>query len=232
MKVREVRAAIGPRPMVAAGLVVAAAVMNGAESIGMRLLLPPEPDTKLEALHLVAENRPAYTALILIGTLAVPLMASAFWILTGLARDRTPRLAMTARGLLMAGMWGFLGVHVVSMTQVPLSAGGSQEAGAAALTAIEGSPVMGLVFLLPFLVGCSLGLLLLAVALLRSAFPRWVPLTMLAFLIVDFGLRNPGPVDAHWLWIAASIGAARFVVRRPAAEPVGVESSPRAVVGA
>jgi hypothetical protein len=232
MKVREVRATIGPRPVVAAGLVVAAALANGAESIGLRLLLPPEPDTKIEALRLVAENRATYTGLILIGTLAIPLMASAFWVLTGLARERTPRLAMTARGLLMAGMWGFLGMHIVSMTQVPLSAAGSQEAGATALTAIEGSPVMGLVFLLPFLLGCSLGLLLLAVALLRSELPRWVPLTMLAFLVVDFGLRTPGPVDAHWLWIAASIGAARFVVRRPAAEPVGVESSPRAVVGA
>jgi hypothetical protein len=121
MKVREVRAAIGPRPAVAAGLVVAAALANGAESIGLRLLLPPQPDTKLETLRLVGENTPTYTALIVIGTLAVPLLASAFWVLTGLARERTPRLAAAARVLLLAGIWGFLGMHVVSMTQVPLS---------------------------------------------------------------------------------------------------------------
>ena len=220
------------RTKVGAGLVVAAAVANGAESIGTRLLLPTKPEGKLEALQLVAEHRPTYAALVTLGTLAVPLMAAAFWIMTGVARERAPRLATAARALLMAGMWGFLGMHVVLMSQVPLSAPDVQEAGAAALSAIEGSALMSVVFLLPFLVGCSLGLVLLALALLRSALPRWVPMTMLAFLVVDFGLQNGGPVDAHWLWIAASLGVARFLVRPASAEPVAVESSPRVVVGA
>lgn len=220
------------RTKVGAALVVAAAVANGAESIGTRLLLPPRPEDKVEALRLVAEHRPTYAALVTIGTLAVPIMAAAFWVMTGIARERTPRLGTAARALLLAGMWGFLGMHVVLMTQVPLSAPGAQEAGASALTALEGSALMGVVFLLPFLVGCSLGLLLLVVALLRSALPRWVPLTMLAFLVVDFGLRNAGPVDGHWLWIAASLGVARFLVRPASAEPVAVGSSPRVVVGA
>ena len=219
------------RTKVGAALVVAAAVANGAESIGSRMLLPPKPEGKLEALQLVAEHRPIYAALVTVGTLAVPLMAAAFWVLTGVARERTPRLGTAARALLMAGMWGFLGMHVVLMSQVPLSAPGVQEAGAAALTAIEGSALMRVVFLLPFLVGCSLGLLFLVVALLRSALPRWVPLTMLAFLVVDFGLQNNGPVDGHWLWIAASLGVARFLLRPAAADPVAVESSPRVVVG-
>ena len=220
------------RTKVGAALVVAAAVANGAESIGTRMLLPPKPEGKLEALQLVAEHRPTYAALVTVGTLAVPLMAAAFWVLTGVARERTPRLGTAARVLLLAGMWGFLGMHVVLMSQVPLSAPDLQEAGAAALTAIEGSALMGLVFLLPFLLGCSLGLLLLVVALLRSALPRWIPLTMLAFLVVDFGLQNAGPVDAHWLWIAASLGVAHFLVRPASAQPVAVESSPRVVVGA
>ncbi len=220
------------RTKVGAALVVAAAVANGAESIGTRLLLPPKPEGTVEALQLVAEHRPTYAALVAVGTLAVPLMAAAFWTMTSVARERTPRLAMAARALLLAGMWGFLGMHVVLMSQVPLSAPGVQEAGAAALTAIEGSALMGVVFMLPFLLGCSLGLLLLVVALWRSDLPRWVPLTMLAFLIVDFGLQNSGPVDGHWLWIVASLGVARFLARPSSADPVVVESSPRVVVGA
>lgn len=173
------------RTKVSAALVVAAAVANGAESIGTRLLLPPKPEGTLEALQLVAAHRPTYAALATVGTLAVPLMAAAFWIMTSVARELTPRLGTAARTLLMVGMWGFLGMHVVLLTQVPLSATGRLEAGAATLEAIQGSALMGGLFLLPFLVGCTLGLLLLVVALFRSALPRWIPLTMLAFLVVE-----------------------------------------------
>jgi hypothetical protein len=222
----------GLRPAVAAGLVVSAAVLNGAESIGMRLLLPPQPETPAQALELVAAHRPTYAALVVVGTLAVPLLAAAFWQLTALARDHSPRLASASRGLLLAGMWGFLGMHVVSLLQVPLSAAGLREPGAQSLEAVQSSPVLGLMFLLPFLVGCSLGLLLLVVALFRSPVARWVPAVFLGFLVVDFGLRNAGPVDAHWLFIAGSVGAAVAILRRDRIEPVPVGSSPRAVVGA
>lgn len=215
-----------------AALVVTAAVANGAESIGTRLLLPPRPEDSLQALQLVAEHRPIYTGLVTVGTLAVPLMAAAFWIMTGVARERMPRLGTAARALLMAGMWGFLGMHVVLLTQVPLSAAGTQGAGATTLEAIEGSALMGGLFLLPFLVGCTLGLLLLIVALFRSALPRWVPLTMLAFLVVDFGLHNSGPIDGHWLWIAASLGFARFLVRPAFPDATNVASSPRVLLEA
>lgn len=220
------------RTRTSAALVAVAAIANGAESIATRLLLPAKPESALESLQLVADHRWTYAAVVTVGTLAVPLMAAAFWIMTGVARERTPRLGSAARALLMAGMWGFLGMHVVMLMQVPLSVSGDFGAGAAALEAIQGSALMGVLFLLPFLVGCSLGLLLLAVALFRSALPRWIPLAMLAFLVVDFGLRNSGPVDAHWLWIAASLGVARFLLRPASDAPADVASSPRVVVEA
>jgi len=220
------------RTKVTAGLVVAAAVANGAESIGTRLLLPAEPEGKLEALRLVAEHRPAYAALVTVGTLAVPMLAAAFWTMTAVARERAPRLGMWARVFLLAGMWGFAGMHVLMLCQVPLSAAGAQEAGAEALAAIESSPLMGVVFLLPFLLGCSVGLLLLVAALFRSALPRWIPVTMLGFFVVDFVLQNGGPVDGHWLFIAASVGVARHLVRPASPSAPAVESSPHVVVGA
>lgn len=216
-------APLGPargRGRLAAGLLVTGALLNGAESIGMRLLLPPQPESAREALALVAQHRPTYVVLAVLGTLAVPFMLAGFVALGRLAAPRSPRLARTAVALLGAGMWGFLGMHVVNLTQVPLSATDDVAGAAAALEAVHGSPVLGLLFLAPFLLGCALGLLLLAVALLRNPLPRWIPVTMLAFLVVDFGLRNGGPIDAHWLWIAASLGAARVLVStdRPAAQ--------------
>ncbi len=221
-----------PRTKISAALVVAAAVANGAESIGTRLLLPPKPEGTLQALQQVAAHRPTYAALVTVGTLAVPLMAAAFWIMTAVARERSPHLGTAARALLMAGMWGFLGMHVVLLTQVPLSSIDTQQAGAAALEAVQGSALMGVLFLLPFLVGCTLGLLMLAAALVRSAVPRWVPLAMLAFLVVDFGLQNGGPIDGHWLWIAASLGIAHFLLRPASPASGDVASSRRVVVEA
>lgn len=210
------------RPRTAAALVVAAAVLNGIESIGTRALLPARPEDTSAMLELVADHRATYTALVVVGTLAVPLMAAAFVVMTGIAAERARRTATAARVLLLAGMWGFLGMHVVNLLQVPLSATAVREEGAIALDALQQSPVLGLMFLAPFLLGTALGLLLLVVSLWRSSAPRWIPLTMLAFLVVDFGLRNGGPVDAHWLWIAASLGIARLLTthRVPAAATV------------
>lgn len=202
------------RTKTGAALVMAAALANGAESIGTRLLLPPKPEGTLEALELVAAHRPTYAALVTVGTLAVPLMAAAFWVMTAVARERTPRLAMAARALLMAGMWGFLGMHVVLMSQVPLSGAGVQEAGAAALDAIQGSPLMGVVFMLPFLAGCTLGMVLLALGILKTrVLPRWIGAAWLLFILVDFTVGAVGPVDPHWLFLAGSVGAAVAVLR-------------------
>ena len=199
------------RPLLAAGLVTAAAVLNGLESIGTRALLPDRPDDTRAMLELVAEHRATYAALVVVGTLAVPLMAAAFVVMTRIAAERARRTATAAAVQLLAGMWGFLGMHVVNLLQVPLSAEPVRAEGVVALDALMESPVLGLLFLAPFLLGTALGLVLLVVALFRSSTPRWIPATMLAFLVVDFGLRNGGPVDAHWLWIAASLGIARLL---------------------
>ena len=216
------------RPLLAAGLVTAAAVLNGLESIGTRALLPDRPDDTRAMLELVAEHRATYAALVVVGTLAVPLMAAAFVVMTRIAAERARRTATAARVLLLAGMWGFLGMHVVNLLQVPLSAEPVRAEGVVALDALMESPVLGLLFLAPFLLGTALGLVLLVVALFRSSTPRWIPATMLAFLVVDFGLRNGGPVDAHWLWIAASLGIARLLTTDREPTPATVVARPAA----
>lgn len=211
---RSTRPLVGPKLAVFA--LVAGALLNGAESIGMRLLLPEPPESVVDRLALVAQHQTTYTVLELAGTLAIPLMGIAFLVLAGQVRLRAPRLGSTAAWLLLAGMWGFAGVHLMNLLQVPFAGVAERAAAASALDAAGQDPVLNAVFLAPFLIGTFVGMVLLVVGLLKTgAMPRWIPITMLAFLVIDFGLRNPGPVDAHWLWIAASLGAA-WSMRRSA----------------
>ena len=193
---------------------VGGALLNGAESIGMHLLLPERPEAIDDQLRLVAANEGTYTALTTAGTVAVPLMAIGFTTLAGLVRTRSSKLGSTAAWLLLAGMWGFVGMHLMGLLQAPFARSGDLAGAAGAIEAAQQDPVLGLLFVAPFLLGTFAGIIVLAAGLLKTGtMPRWIPLTMLVFVVVDFVLRNPGPVDAHWLWIAACVGAAR-VLRR------------------
>ncbi|GAA2359028.1 hypothetical protein [Nonomuraea africana] len=195
---------------------IGGALLNGAESIGMRLLLPRQPETGAAKLQAIADSGATYPVLVTLGTLAIPFMCVGFLALTHLLGQRAPRTGRVAVALLLTGMFGFFGMHVLSMVQVPLSQSPDLVQAGALLDRAEAHPLLGLTFLAPFLVGTALGLLVLIVGLLRTkSVPRWVSLTMLAFLVVDFALRNPGPVDAHWLWIVACIGAARAILVSP-----------------
>jgi hypothetical protein len=69
------------------------------------------------------------------------------------------------------------------------------------------------------MLGCVLGLLTLALGLLRSGvLPRWVPLALLAFVVIDFGTGPVGPIDPHWLYLAAAIGVAHRLLTTGDAE--------------
>ncbi len=124
------------------------------------------------------------------------------------------RTAVTAGVLLLAGMWGFLGMHVVNLLQLPAARLDGAPGAAALLEQAQADPVLGLMFLLPFLVGCSVGLLVLVVGLFRTAgLPRWIPAAWLLFLVLDFAVRPGGPVDPHWLFLAGAVGIAVQVLR-------------------
>lgn len=211
------RPLVGPR--LATVALVGGALLNGAESIGMHFLLPERPEAIGDQLRLVAEHEATFTALTVAGTLAIPLMAIGFVVLAQHLRIRSAKLGSAAAWLLLSGMWGFLGIHLMSLMQVPFAKSGDVAGAAGALEAAQQDPVLGLLFMAPFLLGTFVGMIVLAASLLKTgSMPRWIPLTMLAFVVVDFVLRNPGPVDAHWLWIAVCIGAARHLRRddRPA----------------
>ena len=207
------RAVLGRR--VAASALVAAATLNTAEAV-LGQFLPARPEAVSEQLRLVGEHSGLFGVRTVLGTQAEPLMCIAFLAAAKAALPAARRTAVAAGTLLLAGMWGFLGMHVVTLLQLPAARlRGTDLAGAAALlTGVQSDPVLGLLFLLPFLAGCSLGLLLLVVALLRSPeVPRWIPAAWLVFLVLDFAVRPGGPVDPHWLFLAGSVGLAVRVVR-------------------
>ncbi len=202
---------LGPK-LAAVGL-VAGAALNTAEAV-LGQFLPERPASIAEQLRLVGEHTVLYGARTVAGTLAIPLMVIAFLAAAKVAVPAARRTSVAAAVLLLAGMWGFLGMHVVNLLQLPASRLAGVPGAAELLEQAQAEPVLGLMFLLPFLVGCAVGLLLLVVALFRTpGVPRWIPAAWLVFLVLDFAVRPGGPVDPHWLFLAGAVGLAAHVLR-------------------
>ena len=54
-----------------------------------------------------------------------------------------------------------------------------------------------------------------AIGYLRTrVVPIWIPVVLLLFLVLDFGRFPTGPVDPHWLFVAASFGIAALIAKR------------------
>ena len=194
---------------------VAGGALNTLESVGMRLGLPTPPDDAEGRLRIVAEHTGAYATLATAGTVAIPFMVIGFLALSHLLRQHAPRTGSTARLLLLTGMWGFLGMHVVSLLQVPLSGTDDLPGAAAAMESWQSHPLLGALFLGPFLLAIPLGMLLLVGGLVRTrALPRWIPSLLGAFLVLDFAVRNVVPVDPHWLYLVACSATAVLILRR------------------
>ena len=209
-----------PGRRLAAVALVVGATLNTAEAV-LAQFLPARPEQLSDQLRLVAENAPLYGTRAVLGTLAVPFMVIAFLGAARLLATRAPRTGAAAGTLLAAGMWGFVGVHVLGLLQLPASRG-DIPAAAAVLEGVQSSPVLAGLFLLPFLAGTVLGMLVLTGGLLRTgAVPRWIPATWLAFLLLDFSVGAVGPVDPHWLFLAGAVGLAAHLTRRTDTRAIG-----------
>lgn len=133
-----------------------------------------------------------------------------------LARRSVPVLATLAAvvfglGALGHTVYGGVNLAMLSMAQDL----GSVEAHVAVLDRLESG--LMLPFMAAGLLGTVLGLVLLAVAVWRSgAGPRWVPVALLAFVLVEF----VGSTLSRWAGVASgallvlAFGALALVVRR------------------
>ncbi len=198
------------RRLAVTGLVVGS-VLNTTEAL-LTKALPARPEGLEDQLRLVAENSTVYGVRAVIGTVAVPFMAIAFLAAARVLAERARRTAILAGSLLLAGMWGFAGIHLLGLLQLP----GSQDpAGSAGFfEAAESSPVLAALFLVPFLAGTVLGMVVLTVGMLKTGVvARWIPAFWLVFIVIDFSVGPVGPVDPHWLWLLGAFGLAAHIAR-------------------
>ena len=203
-------APIGRRVAVVA--LTAGAVLNLAEALIGRIVGQSSSVAgTLEAWG--AEPTLAAIGLVL-GTIAVPLLLLALVAMAQLFRPRMPRLGTTAMVLALVGAFGFFGIHAVSVYDY---AAVDQPDREAMVTLIESAQNSGLALLvvLPFMLGMAGSVLLSSIGFLRTrVVPTWIPVVLLVFLVLDFGQFPTGPVDPHWLFVAAAFGLAVLIAKR------------------
>ena len=198
----------------------AAALVLGAGGNTLQPLLGQvlggRPDTVAEQAALAADRTGLVTAMSLAGTIAVPFMALGFVAAAHLLHRRAPRTGIVAGLLLVLGMWGFLAVQTTELIQIVamLDPDGGMAA-AEWMQGLDSSPLLAVVFGVPFMAGCVLGMLTLTIGLLvkGAGVPRWIPAAWLAFIVLDFSIGAVGPVDPHWLYFAGAVGLAHHVTR-------------------
>ncbi len=203
----------GPR-LAAAALVLGAGGNTLQPLLGQ--VLGGRPETIPEQAALAADRPVLVTAMSLVGTLAVPLMAVGFVAAAHLLARRARKTGIVAGALLVLGMWGFLAVQTVELIQISALRDGADGVAAAQwMQSVDSSLLLGIVYGFPFMLGCVLGMLTLTIGLLvkGAGVPRWIPAAWLLFIVLDFSIGAVGPVDPHWLYFAGAVGLAHHVLR-------------------
>ena len=197
--------------LAAAGLVLGAAGNTAQAALGQIIDRPSEVADQI----VLANERPVIvTAMCVLGTVAVPFMAVGFLAAARFLRGRARRTGTVAASLLALGMWGFLAVQTAELIQLTAMLDPAGTDAATYLHGMDGQPLLGVLFGLPFMAGTVLGMLLLSIGLLvTGAVPRWIPASWLLFLVLDFSIGAVGPVDPHWLYLAGAGGLAVHLLR-------------------
>jgi hypothetical protein len=203
-------AVLGRRTAVAALLV--GATLNLAEALLGRVVgVGGSPEQTLDAVA----ARPGLAATTLaVGTLAVPFLLLGLVAMAQLIKPRMPRLGTAAAVSGFVGALGFLGLHAVSIVDAAAAEQPDRAAMLTLLQDVQSSP-LALLVLVPFLIGMPLSVLLSSIGMFRTrAVHRWIPAVLVLFLVLDFGQFPTGPVDPHWLFVAAAFGVAAAIARR------------------
>ena len=206
-----------PRPApfgrrVAVVALTVGAALNLAEALINRVV--GQSQSVAGTLEAWEANRTLATLGLVAGTLAVPLLLLALVAMAQLIRPRMPRLGTSATVLAYAGGLGFLGIHAASIVDHAAVDQPDRAAMVALLESAQGSG-LALLILVPFLLGMAGSILLTSIGYLRTrVVPIWIPVVLLVFLVLDFGQFPTGPVDPHWLFVAAAGGVAVTIAKR------------------
>jgi hypothetical protein len=206
-----------PRPAVLGRRTAVAALLIGATLNLTEALLGRYVgvgDSTEQTLEVVAARPGLAAASLAVGTLAVPFLLLGFVAMAQLIKPRMPKLGTAAAVSGFSGALGFLGLHAVSIVDAAAAEQPDRAAMLALIQDVQSSP-LALLVLVPFLIGIPLSLLLSSIGFLRTRVVHWwIPATLLLFLVLDFGQFPTGPVDPHWLFVAAAAGAAVAIARR------------------
>lgn len=191
---------------------IVGALLNLAEALIGRIV--GQGKSVADSLDAWAANPTLAVIGLAAGTIAVPFLLLALVAMVQLIRPRMPRLGTTAMVLGFVGALGFLGIHAGSVVDYAAIDQPDREAMVALLESAQSSP-LAMVIVVPFLLGMAGSVLLTSIGYLRTRVVAvWIPVFLLLFLMLDFGGFPTGPVDSHWLFLAASVGLAVTVARR------------------
>jgi hypothetical protein len=178
---------VAAAPRAARGLVAASLVAAAVASVVWVALEPPFPEGYVDRLAAIDEaGTSAAVSAFLFTASQLPWLVAVLGI-AWVARRGAPRTSTVGAVLATLGAFGhavFGGAMLVTVLMAGDAA--NREVYAGLLEEMEFSPLL-MVFAAAGLLGTVLGLLLLGVALWRSrAVPRWLPLVLWAFLVVEF----------------------------------------------
>lgn len=168
--------------------VAAALVACAVSSLVSILLMPDFGGTMVERLEAVADAGATASVSAFGFTLSqLPLAVGAVGVVH-LMRARTPVLAPVAGVLLVLGAFGHTVYGGVSLTMLAMAQDIPNHAVHADILAAGERSVVLLPFMAVGLLGTVLGLVVLAAALWRARLgPRWLPVAVVAFVVVEFG---------------------------------------------
>lgn len=184
------------RTSAAVGLVLAAALMVVA--MGTDVPFSGESEEVLAEMNAVGSR--AWLSAITYALAQLPLIAGVLGI-AHLLREGAPRLSNIGGTLAVVGAFGHT-VHAGGVLLIVSMAQGQADRAALATALDEYASSPATVFSAMGLLGTVLGLLILTIGLWRSGVgPRWVPVALAAFLVVEFVGAAISP------WASAAGGA-------------------------
>ena len=189
-------------------------VVTALLSLVSVLLQPDFPNDPADRLAAIAESGSAGTISLLAFALTqLPFMIAAVAIAALAARAR--RTALVGCVLAVLGGFGHAVFGGIGLAYLEMSGDATnRDAMGTVVESIEGGPAV--VFMTMGLIGTVLGIILLGVALFRSrSVPRWIPVTLWAFVVVEFagaGYSEWASYVAGLLYLAAFTGIALELV--------------------
>lgn len=168
----------------------------------------------------IAAHQSLFTISVVAGVVATVLYVPAFLGVGSVTADRSRRLSAVATALLVLAMLGFAGVRMGQAFE--LSAVHQRLAPKTAGDVLDGvaGTAPGIILMVAFLLGSTIGLWLLSVALWRSgSVPRLAIIPIAAFPLVDLGLHGHVATIASHLVLLVGLGTVGVTLLTRAAAP-------------